>query len=67
MDLDVEITELLSIMNSAFRDISIAYSYSVPTIETQMVNPERNLLIYRLVVKSFTKRATKKADSDEDD
>lgn len=67
MDLDVEITELLSIMNNAFRDISIAYSYSVPTIETQMVNPERNLLIYRLVVKSFTKRATKKADSDEDD
>lgn len=67
MDLDVEITELLSIMNSAFRDISIAYSYSVPTIETQMVNPELNLLIYRLVVKSFTKRATKKADSDEDD
>lgn len=67
MDLDVEITELLSIMNNAFRDISIAYSYSVPTIETQMVNSERNLLIYRLVVKSFTKRATKKADSDEDD
>lgn len=67
MDLDVEITELLSIMNNAFKDISISYSYSVPTIETQMVNPDKNLLIYRLIVKSFTKRATKKTDSDEDD
>ncbi len=66
-ELNVEVTELLLIMNNAFKDISISYSYSVPTIETQMVIPEKNLLIYRLVVKSFTKRATKKTDSDEED
>ena len=54
-----EITELIAIMNEAFKGISIAYSYSVPMIETQRFETEKKLLIYRLVVKSFT--STKKA------
>jgi hypothetical protein len=68
MDLHIEITELITIMNDAFKGISIAYAYTVPFIDTSMCNPEKDTTVYRLIMKNFkeAKRA-KPIPSDSDD
>jgi len=68
MDLHIEITELITIMNDAFKGISIAYAYTVPFIDTSLCNAEKNTTIYRLMMKNFkeAKRA-KPIPSDSDD
>ena len=53
MDLHVEICELIIIMNNAFKDISIAYSYNTPYIDTSLCNHNNNSTIYRLTYKNY--------------
>jgi len=53
MDLHVEICELITIMNNAFKDISIAYAYTTPYIDTSACNIEKCTTIYRLIGKNY--------------
>jgi hypothetical protein len=65
MELHAEITELIAIMNDAFKGISMAYSYTVPYIDTR-VGGTPHLAMYRLHVMNF-KTKSKVMDSDDDD
>ena len=70
MDLHVEICELITIMNNAFKDISIAYAYTTPFIDTSSCNPHKGITIYRLNAKNYKnekgKKRVVKSDSDSD-
>ena len=62
LDLHVEITELITIMNEAFKGISQSYSYTVPIIDTIVCDSHK--IIYRLTTKSFTTKSKKRNDAD---
>ena len=70
MDLHVEIWELITIMNNAFKDISIAYAYTTPFIDVSACNPHKGITIYRLIGKNYKnekgKKRVIKSDSESD-
>jgi len=73
MDLHIEICELITIMNNAFKDISVAYAYTTPYIDTSACNIEKCTTIYRLIGKNYKndkgkgkKRVQSKSDSESD-
>jgi len=53
MDLHIEICELITIMNNAFKDISVAYAYTTPFIDVSACNPHKGITIYRLIGKNY--------------
>jgi hypothetical protein len=53
LDLHVEIRELFTIMNNAFKEISVAYSYTVPYINISQDPHDKNAMVYRLLFKNF--------------
>jgi hypothetical protein len=70
-DLNIEITELITIMNDAFKQISVSYSYTAPYIQTQPHPVDKLRMMYMLTTKTFSakKKSTDDfiADSEEDD
>ena len=64
LQLQTEVTELIVIMNDAFKGISISYSYTVPFIITTHNNSGSNKIYYRLATKNFKTKVAH--DSDED-
>jgi len=67
IELHGEITELIAIMNDAFKGISMSYSYTVPYIETRMAGIP-HLAMYRLQVMNFkTKSKVQNMEDDEDE
>jgi hypothetical protein len=67
MDLHAEITELIAIMNDAFKGISMSYSYTVPYIESRMGGVPY-LAMYRLQAMNFkTKSKAQHMDDEEDE
>ena len=70
VDLHVEITELITIMNDAFKGISQSHSYAVPFIDTILRGTNKDHIAYRLLTKSFNVKGKKKKDdfiSDDDE
>lgn len=67
LDLQVEISELFIIMNTAFKEISVSYSYTVPYIDISQDPHDKNAMMYRLLLKNFkdTKRSVTSATSAE--
>jgi len=53
IDLHIEICELITIMNNAFKDISVAYAYTTPFIDVSACNPHKGITIYRLIGKNY--------------
>lgn len=64
LQLQTEVTELIVIMNDAFKGISLSYSYTVPFIITTHNNSGSNKIYYRLATKNFKTKVAH--DSDED-
>ena len=80
LDLHVEIRELFIIINDAFKEISLSYSYTVPYIDISQDPRDKNAMVYRLQLKNFkdkkrsvvsaafaTLTAANAADADEDE
>ena len=69
LDMHLEITELIAIMNEAFKGIGLSHSYAVPFIDTQVRAATH--LTYRLLTKSYTAKGTskkgKKSKEEEED
>jgi hypothetical protein len=68
-ELDVEINALITMINDALRNISIAYSYTVPYIAKRM---ENYMEYYNIETKNFAsevkkKRVTKGEEEDDDE
>lgn len=53
LDLHVEIRELFTIINDAFKEISLSYSYTVPYIDISQDPRDKNAMVYRLQLKNF--------------
>ena len=53
LDLHVEIRELFIIINDAFKEISLSYSYTVPYIDISQDPRDKNAMVYRLQLKNF--------------
>jgi hypothetical protein len=53
LDLQVEISELFTIINTAFKEISVSYSYTVPYIDISQDPHDKNAIVYRLTLKNF--------------
>ena len=53
LDLQVEISELFTIINTAFKEISLSYSYTVPYIDISQDPHDKNAIVYRLTLKNF--------------
>jgi len=56
LDLHVEIRELFTIMNDAFKGISLSYSYTVPYISSSPCHYEKDKTVYRLLFKNFNEK-----------
>ena len=76
LDMHLEITELIAIMNEAFKGIGLSHSYAVPFIDTQVRRVDTQVragphLTYRLLTKSYTMKGTskkgKKSKEEEED
>jgi hypothetical protein len=70
LDLHVEIRELFTIMNDAFKGISLSYSYTVPYISSSPCHYEKDKTVYRLLFKNFNekkKTVTSEANEGEDE
>ena len=59
-DLFVEIKELIRMINDAFRTISIAHSYTVPSIGTRIIDEQIN---YYVITTKFVEETKKKRSS----
>ena len=64
LDMHIEVTELIAIMNEAFKGIGLSYSYAVPFIDTQVRALGNTTITYRLTTKSYNAKGKKPKEDD---